>query len=40
MKSNYNKDGINKVTYDLLFSDKEEIGNVDDVDKKEQIKPT
>ncbi len=38
MKSNYNKDGINKVTYDLLFSDKEEIGNVDDVDKKEQIK--
>ena len=26
MQSKYNKAGINKVTYDLLFSDKKDIG--------------
>ena len=38
MQSKYNKAGINKVTYDLLFSDKKDIGNINDVDMKEQIK--
>ena len=38
MQSKYNKAGINKVTYDLLFSDKKDIGNINDVDMKEKIK--
>ena len=38
MQSKYNKAGINKVTYDLLFSDKKDIGNIKDLDMKEKIK--
>ena len=36
--SKYNEAGINKVTYDLLFSDKEKIINLDEEDKEEKIK--
>lgn len=36
--SKYNEAGINKATYELLFSDKEKIINFDEMDKEEKIK--